>query len=141
VDNQQPINLDERKKHAKPFVLVVDDDPIHHRLLGLLADRLGIMVYLSSSCAEAIESIRMFSFDVILMDCRMPEMDGYICTKRIKELSGRTKKIPIIAVTADIMDDNRKRCMDCGMSDFLTKPFTFEELNEKLCFWLQKKEE
>jgi CheY-like chemotaxis protein len=81
----------------------------------------------------------MFSFDVILMDCRMPQMDGYLCTKHIKELSGRTKKIPIIAVTADIMDENRKKCMDCGMSDFLEKPFTFEELNEKLSLWLQKR--
>lgn len=141
MENDQPIPLDERKELCKPLVLVVDEDPIHHRLLGLLADKLGIMVYLTSSCSEAIETIRTFSFDVILMDCRMPEVDGYICTKRIRELSEKTKNIPIIAVTADVMPENRQKCLACGMSDFLPKPFTFEELHDKLCFWLQKKEE
>lgn len=141
MGSDQPISLDERKEQCKPLVLVVDDDPIHHRLLGLLADKLGIMVYLTSSCAEAIETIRTFSFDVILMDCRMPEVDGYLCTKRIRELTEKTKTIPIIAVTADVLPPNREKCLACGMNDFLPKPFTFEELHDKLCFWLQKKEE
>ncbi len=71
----------------------------------------------------------------------MPEVDGYLCTKRIKELTEKTKHIPIIAVTGDVMPENRKKCLACGMNDFLAKPFTLKELHSKLCSWLQKKEE
>jgi len=141
VDSELQISLGERKEKCKPLVLIVDDDPIHHKLLELLADRLGIMVCLTSSCAEAVEAIRTFSFDVILMDCRMPEVDGYMCTKRIRELTANTKSIPIIAVTANVAQENHEKCMACGMNDFLPKPFLLEELQEKLRLWLKKNEE
>jgi CheY-like chemotaxis protein len=94
-----PITLDERKAEGKPLVLVVDDDPIHHKLLELLADRLGITAYMASSCGQAIEALSTFSFDLILMDYRIPEVDGCMCATRIRRMQSN-HPIPIIAVTA-----------------------------------------
>ncbi len=140
-ETEQPISLDERKADCKPLVLVVDDDRTHQKLLELIADRLGITAHMASSCGEAIEALSMFSFDVILMDYRMPEVDGCICTERIRAMKEIRHNIPIIAVTAHVMPGSREKCLNAGMDDFLGKPFTLEELRDKLCYWLQKKTE
>src|SRR5262249_32835432 len=123
------------------LVLVVDDDETHQRLIQLLADRLGITAYTASSCAEGIEALQMLSFDIILMDYRMPEVDGCLCSLRIRAMKELRGDIPIIAVTAHVNDDSREKCRQAGMDDFLAKPFTFEELHEKLWFWLRLKQE
>jgi CheY-like chemotaxis protein len=141
MEVEQPISLEDRKVEGKPLVLVVDDDKTHHKLLSLVADRLGITAHIASSCAEAIEALSMFSFDVILMDYRMPEVDGCTCTQRIRAMSEIRSNIPIIAVTANVMTGAREKCLEAGMDDFLGKPFTLEELHQKLLFWLQKKTE
>jgi CheY-like chemotaxis protein len=125
----------------KPRVLVVDDDPQHHKLLELLADRLGITVHHARSCAEATAAVGSFSFDLILMDCRMPDLDGCWCTERIRALSEKTKGIPIVAVTGNATPGNRERCLQSGMDDFLLKPFTLEELQEKLNLWAAMKDD
>jgi CheY-like chemotaxis protein len=141
METKLSISLDERKAECKPLVLVVDDDPIHHKLMQLLADRLGITVHVASSCRETMEALSLFSFDVILMDYRMPEVDGRSCAKRIRAMKEIQHDIPIIAVTAHMVPGSREECLEAGMDDFLGKPFTLEELHEKLCHWLQKKTE
>ncbi len=83
----------------------------------------------------------MFSFDLILMDYRMPEVDGCMCTERIRAMKEIQHDIPIIAVTAQIVQGSREKCLEAGMDDFLAKPFTLEELHLKICTWLQKKTE
>jgi CheY-like chemotaxis protein len=141
MESELPISLEERKAECKPLVLVVDDDPVHHKLLELLADRLGITVHMATSCGQAIEALSMFSFDLVLMDYRMPEVDGLLCTKRIRTMKEVGHNIPIIAVTAHTMPGSREKCLEAGMDDFLAKPFTLEQLHKKLCYWLQKKTE
>jgi len=141
MDAETSISLDERKVEGKPLVLVVDDDKTHLKLLGLVADRLGITAHMASSCGEALEALRMFSFDVILLDYRMPEVDGCTCAHRIRAMKEIRSNIPIIAVTADVMTGSREECLAAGMDDFLGKPFTLEELHEKLIFWMQRKTE
>jgi CheY-like chemotaxis protein len=140
MEPELPISLEDRKAQCKPLVLVVDDDPLHHKLLELLARRLEITVHMASSCGETIEALSMFSFDLILMDYRMPEVDGRMCTKKIRAMK-EIQYIPIICVTADVMSGNREACLAAGMDDFLEKPFTLEELHQKICYWLQKKTE
>ena len=133
---------DERKSDYKPLVLVVDDDEIHQKLLLLLADSLGITARIAGSCAEAIEELKVSSFDLILMDYRMPEVDGCICTKRIRTMSehavGSHDRVPIIGVTAHIQPESKHICIQAGMDDYLPKPFTLEELKEKIEYWLSK---
>lgn len=132
-----PTYLEKCQTESKPFVLVVDDDETHLRLIALLADRLGIAALTVSSCADAIEIMKLFSFDIILMDYRMPEVDGVVCTRQIRRLDGHVH-VPIIAVTAHVTSEIYERCLGAGMDDFLGKPFTVEELNEKLWFWIKK---
>jgi CheY-like chemotaxis protein len=138
--SDQPISIEERKANCKPLVLVVDDDPTHLKLIELLADRLEITAYMASSCAEAENTLGLFSFDLILMDYRMPEVDGCVCAERIRAMKEITQ-IPIIAVTAHVTPGTREKCLEAGMDDFLGKPFTLEELHQKLCHWLRKKSE
>ena len=141
MEAEQPIKPEERKDQGKPLVLVVDGRSLHLKLLELLADHINMTAQLTSSCADALELLRMFSFDVVLMDCRMPIVDGCECTKRIRALNEKTRNIPIIAVTANLQTSNRIACRDAGMNDFLGKPFTLQELHDKLCYWLEKKVE
>lgn len=141
MSTNKPISFDERKEECKPLVLVVDDDRTHRKLMELLADRLDITAHCVSSCAEALAAMEMFSFDLILMDVRMPETDGLMCTGRIRQLTNENaRKIPIIAVTANVMPDDKAKCLSAGMDDYLPKPFTLEEMHEKLCLWLHKRE-
>lgn len=138
---EQPISLDEQMADSKPLVLVVDDDDNHQRLLELLADRLGITAYCVPSCQKALEALQKFSFDIVLMDYRMPEVDGCECARHIRAMKELRSGIPIIAVTAHVTPDSQQECFDAGMNDFLGKPFTFEELHKTLYLWIQKKYE
>lgn len=139
MTTDQPISRE--KSLRKPLILVVDDDPFHSRLMELLSDQLNITVHIASSCAEAMEALRMFVFDIVLMDIRMPEVDGHCCTKKIRSLSEKTSDIPIIAVTGNDSVANRMTCVESGLDDFLRKPFTVEELRDKISFWLRQLEE
>jgi CheY-like chemotaxis protein len=139
MNTKEPILLDERKEECKPLVLVVDDDRTHHKLMELLSKRLAFTAHITSSCTEAVEALNLFSFDVILMDYRMPEVDGFVCAKRIRAMTGQRGRTPIIAVTGHVTPGMREMCLAAGMDDFLGKPFTLEELHEKLCYWLQER--
>jgi CheY-like chemotaxis protein len=141
MTSDAPTSVDERKATKKPLVLVVDDDPTHHKLLELLAEPLEITIQMAISCTEAMEAVGMFECDIILMDIRMPHIDGHLCTRWIRALRGSKRDIPIIAITANDSEDNRQKCMEAGMNDFLRKPFTLEELNAKISAWLYKKAE
>lgn len=77
--------------------------------------------------------------DLLLMDCRMPDLDGCQCTRKIRELANENA-LPIIAVTACVLKADRDRCLDSGMDDYLMKPFTLEQMHEKLNIWLHKRE-
>ncbi len=140
VSKDQPITFEERQEECKPLVLIVDDDSTHRKLMSLAASRLDITAHCVSSCAEALDALETLSFDLILMDMRMPEVDGLICTRKIRELANdNAKKIPIIAVTANVQQGDREACLAGGMDDYLSKPFTLEEMHDKLCFWLHKR--
>jgi two-component system, sensor histidine kinase and response regulator len=141
METQLPISLDEQKAELKPLVLIVDDDPVHHKLMELIAERLGFTVHMVSSCGQAIEALSMFSFDLMLMDYRMPDVDGCMCARRIREMKEIKHDIAIIAVTAHVMKGSSEECLEAGMDDFLQKPFTLEELHNKVSYWLQKKTE
>lgn len=111
MGTELPVTLDERKAECKPLVLIVDDDPIHHKLMELLADRLGITVHMVSSCGQALEALSMFSFDLILMDYRMPVVDGCMCAQQIRAMKEIQDEIPIVAVTAHVVQGSREECL------------------------------
>ncbi len=124
-----------------PLVLVVDDDPVHQKLMRLISDHLGINVQVAATSSEALTLLQTIPFDIILMDWRMPVTDGLRCTEKIRELQAeQNRRVPIIAVTAHALTGDRERCLEAGMDDYLAKPFTLEQLHEKLNEWLNRTE-
>ena len=100
-------------------ILVADDNAINRKLVKKMLDGLGCRVQLVTNGAECVEASKAGDFDAILMDIQMPEMDGLAATRAIRELGN---EIPIIALTADAMPDDRARCLAAGMNDYLQKP-------------------
>lgn len=133
-DSSHKSEVEQQSKKA--LVLIVDDDYLHHKLFSLIADRLDITAHLARSGLEAIEAVSEFAFDLILMDCRMPGIDGYECTELIRKMAEPIRSIPIVAVTACVLPGDRERCMQAGMDDFLGKPFTLEQLHQMIFQWL-----
>lgn len=101
---------------------------------GMLA-KLGCQVQLATQGAEALELLEQDEFDLVLMDCNMPVMDGYEASRRIRQ-SGRWPDLPIVALTANAMPEERERCRAAGMNDYLAKPFRREELLALVDHWV-----
>lgn len=137
-----PEHSDELDSQQRPKVLVVDDDLVHQKLMRLISDHLAIDVHLATTSNEALNLLRHDSFDIILMDWRMPVTDGLRCTLQIRELQeAQGNRIPIIAVTAHALAGDRERCLEAGMDDYLSKPFTLDQLQEKIQEWLKRTSE
>ncbi len=115
-------------------VLVVEDNVVNASLVRLLLEREGCVVSAAASGVQALDMLRTQDWDVVLMDCQMPEMDGYATTRhwRRLELTERRARLPILALTAHAMADDRKRCLDAGMDDYLTKPVKLDALRAVL---------
>lgn len=96
--------------------------------------KLGCQVQLATQGAEALELLEREEFDLVLMDCNMPVMDGYEASRRIRQ-SGRWPALPIVALTANAMPEERERCRAAGMNDYLAKPFRREELLALVDHW------
>lgn len=135
------ISLEERKSECKPIVLIVDDNPEYAKLFELLADRLGISVHVVNSCADAIQALELYQFDIIIMDWLMPEVDGPRCTGKIRALENAAGRHTAIIGVSGHDNATHTACIESGMDDYLAIPFTLEELHDKLCLWLKKKQE
>ncbi len=115
-------------------ILVVEDDEPSQYVAQTLLDSLKCPARIAPSGVEALELLRTEEFDLVLMDCEIPELDGYETTRRARKLLD--KHIPIVAMTASTMASDRQRCFDAGMDDILPKPFGKSALNDMLCKWL-----
>lgn len=109
-------------------VLVVDDNPINRKVAALQLERMGCEVGLANHGKEALKAVQDAHFDLVLMDVRMPVLDGIEATERIRALGGRWLHLPIIALTADGFEETRQACLDAGMNDHLAKPFQAQDL-------------
>jgi len=113
-------------------ILVVEDNPINQRIAVKMLTRLGYRVDTANNGYEATARMTRARYDVVLMDCQMPEMDGYEATQRIRAMEARIARTPIVAVTANAMAADRERCLAAGMDDFLSKPLTLTGLEAML---------
>jgi len=121
-----------------PSILVVEDDHIHQMIMRVLCEKFGFTVFIVSSGAEAIRAVSTCDgcYDAILMDWTMPIMNGADTTLGIREIEAvKGFHTPIIAVTANAMVGDRERCLDAGMDDYLSKPFTPDEFRAILLRW------
>jgi CheY-like chemotaxis protein/HPt (histidine-containing phosphotransfer) domain-containing protein len=119
-------------------VLLVEDNPINQKVAVVLLERLGLDVEVANNGKEALLAYSQGKFSIILMDCHMPEMDGFEATVAIRKLEAQLGVYtPIIAVTALAMAGDRERCIAAGMDDYLSKPIDTQLLKLKISHWLQ----
>jgi CheY-like chemotaxis protein len=116
----------------------VEDNPVNQLVAKGMLSKLGCDVVVSSNGAEALQQLVQEHFDLVLMDCNMPVMNGYDATRQIRK-SERWSELPIIALTANAMPEEREHCRAAGMSDYLAKPFRREELVALLDQWIPVK--
>ncbi len=121
-------------------ILLVEDNPVNQRVAQRLLQKLAADVTIANNGAEALERLAESSYAAVLMDCQMPVMDGFTATRRIRELerqSGRGKRMPIIALTANVMSEDRENCIAAGMDAHLGKPIEPAQLIDCLGRYLK----
>lgn len=124
-----------REQRAKLQLLVVEDNPINQKVLVQMLKRSDHTVDVACDGAEAVEMAARTTYDLILMDCQMPRMDGFDATRAIRA-EGLNRRTNIVAVTANAFPEDRTRCLDAGMNDHVPKPLTKARLDETLSRWL-----
>ena len=125
-----------RRAGPGPRVLIAEDNPVNQRVAVRLLEHLGIRADVASDGNEAIESLTRQSYALVLMDCQMPELDGFEATARIRSGETLDGQIPIIAMTASAMQGDRERCLAAGMNDYVSKPVRIDDLRPVIERWL-----
>jgi PAS domain S-box-containing protein len=118
-------------------ILVAEDNIVNQRLLKWQLEKMGHHVDVVANGIEAIDALERFPYHLIMMDCQMPDLDGYEATSRIRASEGQTKRpTPIVAVTAHALAGEREKCLAAGMNDYVSKPISLAELQRVLGRWL-----
>ncbi|MES2018553.1 MAG: response regulator [Pseudomonadota bacterium] len=120
-------------------VLLAEDNPVNVEVARAMLDSLGLVVQCARNGAEALQAVRAGAYDIVLMDCQMPVMDGFAATAEIRrheQASGRARSLPIIAITANALQGDREACLAAGMDDYLSKPFTQQQLGAVIGRWI-----
>lgn len=123
-----------RRDYAGRKVLVVEDDPLNAEVMAALLGDIDWQVELARNGREALACVRRERYDIILMDLKMPEMDGLEATRLIRQMPAM-RSIPVIAITANIFRSDRESCLDAGASDYLTKPLDLPKFYATLLKW------
>ena len=120
-------------------ILLVEDNLVNQQITINQLKLLNCDVLLAKNGLEAVKATQEQNFDLIIMDCHMPEMDGYDATRKIREMEIQRNQspVPIIALTADVMILNRENCLSVGMNDFIGKPVVLNDLKKILDIWLK----
>jgi CheY-like chemotaxis protein len=116
-------------------ILLVEDNPVNQSVIEAMLRSLGLEVSVAHDGIQAVEKVSQQHFAAILMDCRLPQVDGYEATRRIRLLPNGGQ-LPIIALTANALQGDRERCMAAGMDDYLSKPLRRTDLQQVLQRWL-----
>jgi CheY-like chemotaxis protein len=117
-------------------ILVAEDNAVNQRLAVRMLEKAGHRVDLVSNGREAVEALDREPYDLVFMDCLMPEMDGFEATRAIRAAEvGTDRHVPIVALTANAMLRDREQCLAAGMDDYLAKPFTRQALTAALELW------
>jgi PAS domain S-box-containing protein len=125
--------LVEVRGHGPARLLLAEDTPTNQQVVKFQVERLGYVLDIVNDGREAVEAVKSTDYDLVLMDCQMPEMDGYTATRRIREHEVDTgRHVIIVALTANALERDRQACIDAGMDDYLAKPLQFEALRDAL---------
>lgn len=124
--------------YRSAIVLVAEDNAVNQRVAVQMLEKLGYQAHVVGNGQEALDALARFSYDLVLMDCEMPGLDGYTATKLVRETVSAYQFIPIIAMTAYALSDDRQKCLSAGMSDYISKPVNLYDLGKLLRKWLKK---
>jgi CheY-like chemotaxis protein len=113
-------------------VLIAEDNLINQRVVAIMLSKLGYSVDVATEGGVVLEVLQKQHYDLILMDCQMPGMDGFEATRAIRSLHADVSQIPIVAVTANAMPGQREKCLAAGMNDYISKPIQSELLASTL---------
>lgn len=131
-------HLAERMTQNRTRILVAEDNAVNQLVIVRLLEKLGHLVDVVNNGNEAIAALSKTSiYNLVFMDCHMPELDGYGATAEIRKWEGATRHIPIIALTANAMNTDRAKCLEAGMDDYISKPISVEKLNAILERWIE----
>jgi signal transduction histidine kinase/CheY-like chemotaxis protein len=125
----------ERFEGAHVRVLVAEDNVVNQKVAVRMLERMGIRADVAGNGREAVDMMRLIAYDLILMDCQMPEMNGYEASIEIRRLEGQKRRTAIIAMTAEALEGSREHCLASGMDDFIAKPVKVESLVEAIRKW------
>jgi CheY-like chemotaxis protein/anti-sigma regulatory factor (Ser/Thr protein kinase) len=138
-DVSEPINArgtGENPVRIGAHVLLAEDNIVNQQVALAMLKKYELKVDVVSNGKEAVDAVRSQTYDLVLMDCQMPEMSGFEATEAIRAMSGEYEKLPIVALTANAMEGDRQTCLANGMNDYLAKPFKPQELEALLRTWL-----
>ncbi len=125
----------------RPPILLAEDNIVNQKVALKILDNLGYQVDAVNNGVDAVDAIKRKTYGLVLMDCQMPEMDGYQATQEIRKMQGLERHLPIIALTAHAMRGDRERCLESGMDDYLTKPIKIPQLKDTLEHWFKTLED
>ena len=116
----------------------MEDNPVNQMVAKKMLENIGLQSVLATNGLEALKMLETEKVGLVLMDCQMPEMDGFEATRalREREQAASAKTMPVIAMTANVMEGDRERCLQAGMDDYIGKPVQMEELEAILLRWL-----
>jgi signal transduction histidine kinase/CheY-like chemotaxis protein len=133
-----PRGSDEAPGALRGRVLLVEDNAINQKVAMRMLERLDVRVDVAGNGREALEMVARLPYDLVLMDCQMPELDGFQATEQIRRMGGALSQLPIVALTANAMEADRQRCLAAGMNEHLAKPLTAAALRGTIERWLPR---
>lgn len=121
---------------AKKRILLVEDNTINQELASLILSSINIDFDIAENGVSALRMLKHMPYDLIFMDCQMPEMDGYETTRQLRSSLGKNTTVPVVALTAHFTDEDRQKCLGAGMNDYLTKPISIAKVKAVLKAWV-----
>jgi signal transduction histidine kinase/ActR/RegA family two-component response regulator len=135
--NERVVHLSERRSDPDAaLVLIVEDSPVNRLVAVHVLERCGFRSHVVNDGREALHALSTQRYDAVLMDCQMPDIDGYEATRELRRRENGGRHTPVIAMTAHAMTGDRERCLEAGMDDYIAKPVRSHALNEVLRRWI-----